>query len=565
VKFLPAQLYYLLGEREMRRNLRALSSYLLLLTATIAAYSVLFHAIMLYEGQTHSWLTGFYWTLTVMSTLGFGDITFESDLGRAFSIAVLLSGIVMLLIVLPFTFIRFFYAPWLEAQMRLRAPREAPADVSGHVIICGYDEIARSLIDRLAEHSIPYFVTESDPTAAAAMHADGVSVVAGAPEANATYEALRVADARLVFANLSDTANTNVTLTVRETCAEVPIFALAEDIDSVDVLELAGASEVFSLKHELGEHLASRVAVGTPQAHRIGRFEDLVIAEFPIHTTTLPGRSVRDTRLRELTGLSIVGVWEKGMLLPASPDTVLSDHSVPVIVGTEEQLTELDALFGIYRPNENPVLVIGGGKVGCATARALRARGVAVAVLDQDPALEGELRQVADRVVIGDAANLQVVMDAGLGDAPSVVLTTNDDATNIFLAVYCRKLNAEAHIVSRVTREWNLQAIHRAGADFALSHGSVAVKSLISRLQQKELVIVGEGTELFVEPVPGALEGKSLGESGIGARTGLNVIAVRNDGTSVGNPSADTELPAGSELVMLGTSDQHRQFNEVYA
>ena len=71
----------------MRRNLRALASYLLLLTATITAYSVLFHVIMLYEGQEHSWLTGFYWTLTVMSTLGFGDITFQSDLGRAFSIA----------------------------------------------------------------------------------------------------------------------------------------------------------------------------------------------------------------------------------------------------------------------------------------------------------------------------------------------------------------------------------------------------------------------------------------------------------------------------------------------
>jgi Trk K+ transport system NAD-binding subunit len=564
VKFLPAQLYFVLGEREMRRNLRALASYLLLLTATIAVYSVLFHAIMLYEGQEHSWLTGFYWTLTVMSTLGFGDITFESDLGRAFSILVLLSGIVLLLIVLPFTFIRFFYAPWLEAQVRLRAPRKTPADVRGHVIICGYDEIARILIERLEEYGVPYFVIESDPAAAAAMHADGISVVAGAPEANATYEALHVAGARLVFANLSDTANTNVTLTVRETCAEVPIFALADDIDSVDVLELAGASEVLPLKRELGQHLASRVAVGTPQAHRIGRFEDLVIAEFPIHTTTLPGRSIRDTRLREITGLSIVAVWEKGKLLPAHPDTVLSDHSVPVIVGTEEQLTELDALFLIYEPNENPVLVIGGGKVGRATARALRARGVAVTVLDQNPALEPELRHVADRVAIGDAANLQVVMDAGLRDAPSVVLTTNDDATNIFLAVYCRKLNAEAHIVSRVTREWNLQAIHRAGADFALSHGSVAVKSLISRLQEKELVIVGEGTELFVEPVPSSLEGRSLGESGIGARTGLNVIAVRHDGTSVRNPSAGTVLPGGAELVMLGTSEQHREFAKIY-
>ena len=260
-----------------------------------------------------------------------------------------------------------------------------------------------------------------------------------------------------------------------------------------------------------------------------------------------------------------MAVWERGRLLPAGPDTVLSDHSVPVIVGTEEQLTELDALFVIYQHNENPVLVIGGGKVGCAAARALRERDTAVTILDHDPSLEPELAQVADRVVMGDAANLKVVMDAGIAKAPSVVLTTNDDATNIFLALYCRKLNAETHIVSRITHEWNLEAIHRAGANFALSHGALAVKSLISLVQGRELVILGEGAELFVERVPSKLAGKSLGESGIGARTGLNVIAVRHAGVSATNPAADTELPRDAELVMLGTAEQRQHFVKLFA
>lgn len=38
------------------------------------------------EGRYHSWITGIYWTLTVMTTLGFGDITFTNDIGRLFSI-----------------------------------------------------------------------------------------------------------------------------------------------------------------------------------------------------------------------------------------------------------------------------------------------------------------------------------------------------------------------------------------------------------------------------------------------------------------------------------------------
>ena len=103
----------------------------------------MFHVIKLQaEHERHSWVTGFYWTLVVMSTLGFGDITFTSDTGRIFSIVVLLSGVVFLLVMLPFLFIRLFYAPWLEARVRLRAPREVPAAVEQHVIIAELDPIA---------------------------------------------------------------------------------------------------------------------------------------------------------------------------------------------------------------------------------------------------------------------------------------------------------------------------------------------------------------------------------------------------------------------------------------
>ncbi len=127
MKFLGAQLSYFLGQREIRRNIRALINYLVFLSAMILVFSVLFHFIMLYvEGREHSWITGLYWTLVVMTTLGFGDITFTSDLGRLFSIIVLLSGVVFLLVMLPFLFIRLFYAPWLEARIRLAAPRRVP-------------------------------------------------------------------------------------------------------------------------------------------------------------------------------------------------------------------------------------------------------------------------------------------------------------------------------------------------------------------------------------------------------------------------------------------------------
>lgn len=131
MKFLPSQLYYFLRHRSSRMSILNLLRFLLLLAAIITVYSILFHYIMDYEGQSHSWVTGFYWTLTVMSTLGFGDIIFQSDLGRIFSSVVLLSGVIFLLILLPFTFIEFFYAPWIRLQNEKRAPSSLPPPPQG--------------------------------------------------------------------------------------------------------------------------------------------------------------------------------------------------------------------------------------------------------------------------------------------------------------------------------------------------------------------------------------------------------------------------------------------------
>ena len=104
----------LLAQSSGNRNRRIVIGFTLLTACLVALFSVIFHHIMAYEGRDYSYITGVYWTLTVMSTLGFGDVTFSSDLGKLFSIVVLVSGIILIMILMPFTFIRFVYQPWID-------------------------------------------------------------------------------------------------------------------------------------------------------------------------------------------------------------------------------------------------------------------------------------------------------------------------------------------------------------------------------------------------------------------------------------------------------------------
>ena len=565
MKLLSAYLAFFSEDRLLRRNVRSLAKYVIFLAAVITLFAVLFHFIMVaVEGQQHSWLTGFYWTLTVMSTLGFGDITFSSDLGRAFSILVLLSGIVLLLIVLPFAFIRFFYAPWLEARLRLRAPRAVPPGTRDHVVICSMDSIAPGLVTYLQSRHIPCFVLEPDPTRAAALHGDDIPVVTGEVESSETYRDLAVDRARMVFANANDVTNTNITLTVREVSPRVPITVVAENPDSIDILELSGATHVLSLKERLGEQLAGRVNAGRAQTHIIGQFRNLLVAEFPVHRTPLVGRTIRTSNLREIAGVNVIGVWEQARLLPVHPDIELKDLSVPVVVGSREELDRLDEFLCIYDANYNPVVVIGGGRVGRAAARTLIKLGVAVTIVERRPALQQRLAELSCRVVFGDAARREVMAEAGLESAPSVLLTTADDAVNLYLCIYCRRLNPELRIVSRITHQRNMESIQRAGADLAMSYAHLGVESVLSLIHNRELVVLGDGVEMRTVTVPPSLAGRTLAQSEIGARFQVNVVAVRCRNGDLLSPNPTTVLEGGAELFLVAEPNRMTSFMETH-
>lgn len=558
------QLVEFLSERHVRQNVRTLAKYLVFVTAIIVLFSVLFHVVMTHEGREHSWITGFYWTMTTMTTVGYGDVTFESDLGRMYSIVVASSGIIFLFIVLPFIFIRYFYAPWLEAQIRLSTPRSVPADTHGHVIICRYDSIAPDIMRRLRVEGIPHFVIEPDADKLADYFQQGVPVIAGDIDDVATYRALQVPQARMVFANRSDTENTIIALTVRQITGDVPVVAVAHEDHAVEVLSRSGASRVLPLNRWLGEHLANRINAKQAESHVIGQYRDLLIAELPVHRTPLVGQKIRDTQLRENTGLSVIGVWERGRLQPAHADMTLSDKSVPVVIGTRKQLAELDYLLMIYDVNPNPVIVIGAGSVGTAAARALARKEVPVVMIERDPLVLFQLEDDGARLVTGDASKPEILSDAGIENAPSVIVTTRDDAANIFLASQCRRLNPDVRIVSRISHDRNMEAIHTAGADFVLGSASLSIEAALSIIRGKELTLLGQQVEIYSLDLPAQLRGKTLAESAIGARTGLTVIAIERNGDVTTSPTASTTLEKGSILIVLGDTDQRREFVRVY-
>jgi voltage-gated potassium channel len=229
-----------------------------------------------------------------------------------------------------------------------------------------------------------------------------------------------------------------------------------------------------------------------------------------------------------------------------------------VVIGSEKQMRELDELLYIYDTNWSPVIIIGGGKgrtsghPGPSKRRELRSTS------------SSEIRSLADRWQhlpgLGCSSEMRQTGNSwtkpGSTMLPAVLLTTNDDAMNVFLAVYCRRLNEKLRIVSRITHDRNIESIRRAGADLVMSYAGLGVANLTSMARGRRMIELGEGVELFEEDLPDRAQREDAWPRARSAlKTGLTVVAVeRGDGLSAA-PRASEQLTDQCRLFMIGTAE----------
>lgn len=539
-----------------RRDLRVALRLLAIFAVLVALYTVLFHEIMDWEGQEHSWATGVYWTLVTMTTLGFGDITFQSDLGRLFSVVVLLSGVAFLLVLLPFAFIQFVFVPWMDRRAAARAPRSLPPDTRGHLILTGLGPIEDALIRRADRAEVPYVLLVGELEEALRLHDAGYRVMVGLLDDPEAYRRARVEAAAVVAATRPDTTNTNIAFTVREISSQVPIIATASSPASVDILQLAGADDVLQLGVTLGRMMAQRVLGTDARTHVIGTLAGLSIAEAGVHGSELVGRSLRQAGIPERVGVNVIGVWDRGRFEVATGSTQIGPMTVLILSGTPEQLAAYDEAYAVRQARDRPVVVIGGGRVGRQVGASLADEGIPHAIVEQRP----ERVRDADRYVVGDAAELEVLRRAGIAEAAAVVVTTHDDDVNVYLSLYCRRLRPDIQVIARANLDRNVTTLYRAGADAVLSYASTGATAIWNRFRADDTLLVAEGLDVLRVPVPAGLVGRSLAGSHLREETGCSVVAVARPEGIEGNPDPHAPLPADAELVLIGDDEDHARF-----
>ena len=112
---------------------RSIINFVSIFAFLVLIYSFIFDYLMYnFENKHYDFITAIYWVIISMTTVGYGDIYFNSSIGHFYTIVVVLSGVVM---IFGYLF-PLVVTPQLERTLRKELPSRVPPDLDNHIIIC---------------------------------------------------------------------------------------------------------------------------------------------------------------------------------------------------------------------------------------------------------------------------------------------------------------------------------------------------------------------------------------------------------------------------------------------
>ena len=227
----------------------------------------------------------------------------------------------------------------------------------------------------------------------------------------------------------------------------------------------------------------------------------------------------------------------------------------------------------IAQLNEH-IILCGGGETGRHIAEELHKMGAPFVVIDRDSKRLEQLKKIGRVLFVeGDAANDEILVQAGIRRARGLVTALPQDKDNVFVILTARELNPGLRIVSRVIEQEAQPKLMKAGANAVVSASFIGGLRMASEMVRPTVVSfldrmlrAGKDAirvhEVKVTSACG-LAGHTLAEAAIYDKTGLLVIAVARDGKHEINPNPQTRLREEDGLIVCCSTEQLKRLSEL--
>ena len=218
-------------------------------------------------------------------------------------------------------------------------------------------------------------------------------------------------------------------------------------------------------------------------------------------------------------------------------------------------------------------ILCGYGRIGSMIAEEFDQQKVPFVIIERSPERVQSVLLRGWLAVAADASRDEVLERVGIHRARGLIAAVGTDAENVYTVLTARVVRPDLFIVARVESDDAEPKLRRAGADRVISPYHIGATHMAqSALRPAVVDFVQLATssgplDLSMEQVKiqdgSGLVGQTIVEAGIRQKFGLIVVAIRRgDGTMDFNPSPESVIRAGDELVVLGRPQSVKALEE---
>ena len=209
-------------------------------------------------------------------------------------------------------------------------------------------------------------------------------------------------------------------------------------------------------------------------------------------------------------------------------------------------------------------IICGFGRLGSELAHQLTSDGRQIVVIDPDETGAARSRNAGYPTIAGDASEDEILGEAGIENAASLVAAVGSDSVNAFVTLSARALSPQIQIISRAEQNAAVEKLLRAGANDAITPYAAGSRAIATKLTAPLVGLVVEALlddqvgsismkQLRVHP-RSRLVGESVGQLLREPDTNLRVLAL---GQGVNNvellPGPQTRIGGGDLIVAVGS------------
>lgn len=272
---------------------------------------------------------------------------------------------------------------------------------------------------------------------------------------------------------------------------------------------------------------------------------------------------VLNTPLRQLNDLFstlraiVVGVRRDNRLFAPDPgDQLFAEDLIYVFTHSEDVNRTLE-VFGKKTKKQERIIIIGGGNVGLAVARALEARTdrVRAKIIEKDRARAEYAADSLSRTIVlhGDGMDMDLLMEAAIDRADAVLTVTDDDKTNLLAAVRAKQAGCPVAI-ALVNDPTLAPLMGPLDIDAYINPRATTVSSILRHIRHgkvRAIYSIGDAEAEVIEAQvlsTSLIAGKLVRE--VDFPEGVLVGAVMK-GDKVVKPTGDIRLEAGDVIALF--------------